>query len=181
MRRFWADRRRPVRTRSPERLQRLRRLFHLLSENERQRLRRLTGGLGRLGSVTDTDALDAVLLAADDADVDLLARCAAALLPDAGPDAPGGPDAERPSGRRRDRIAFRFGLDSPELGPFLASLRRNGLRAVVVERDDGARVFVEVTGASDLEVVRHMTLATSLRELVARLASHTLRGHRAGR
>ena len=183
MRRRWQDGADLPRLSPGGRVEALRRLRRALSDEEYRSLRRLTGGMRRLPFGADTDAMEHVLLEAGDDDVDLLVKCQTALASGPGqPERPAperAPDAARE--RRQPRIALSFAPDSPDLRPFLASLRRNGFRAVAIERSEGVTVFVEVRGASDLEVVRAMALVSSLRDLVARAEGHTLRGRQAGR
>lgn len=170
-------------------LDRLRRLVRTLSGDEHRALRQLTGGLGHLPFDDAGEALDHVLLSAGDDDMELLIKCQRALSgagePEAGGEPAGGADADpgggADPGRRQPRMAFAFDADAADLRPFLASLRRNGFRAVSVDGGERVTVFVEVHGTSDLEIVQTMALATSLRELVARATGHTLRGRRAGR
>jgi hypothetical protein len=167
------------------RLHHLQRLRQALTPDEYQAVRHLTAGLRRLP--LDGDDLEHVLLSARDDDLELLIKCQGALRdateaegdgPAVSP-SPGAAESAPP--RRQPRLSFTFEADAPELRPYLASLRRNGFRAVSVESADSVTVFVEVHGTSDLEVVQAMALATSLRDLVGRATGHTLRGHRAGR
>jgi hypothetical protein len=166
----------------PGRLGPLRRLRRALSADEYRSLRRLTQGMRHLPFGKDGDALEHVLLSARDEDMELLIKCQGALRPGGEPDAAEGEEAPGGAGdARQPRLAFGFDAESSDLRPFLASLRRNGFRAMSVENGDSVTVFVEVHGTSDLEVVQAMALATSLRDLVARASGHTLRGRRAGR
>lgn len=197
MRRLWRIPRGRYTVARAGRLDRLRHLVRALSGDEYRALHHLTGGLGHLPFDDDGDVLDHVLLSAGDDDMELLIKCQRALRgarepesdggmgggADGGTD--GGADADPASGagtgRRQPRMAFTFDADAADLRPFLASLRRNGFRAMSVDGVERVTVFVEVHGTSDLEIVQTMALATSLRELVARATGHTLRGRRAGR
>ena len=156
------------------------RLRRALSAAEYRRLRRLAGGPVHLAFDAHAEVVDRVLLAAGDDDMELLIKCQRALRHDGEPE--GDAAAASPlEPARPPRLSFAFEDDSRELGPFLASLRRNGFRAVSLEGGGAVTVIVEVHGTSDLEVVQAMALASSLRDLVARAAGHTLRGRPAGR
>lgn len=85
-------------------------------------------------------------------------------------------EAPRPS--PRDRLHFHFDMDSQVLNPFLASLRRNGFRAVTVESAAEVDVFVALGGITDLEVVREMELVQSLLEIVHGTVTRSVRGRR---
>lgn len=166
------------------RLNRLALLRRALSADEYRTLRRLTDGLRQLPFGPDGDALEHILLSARDEDLELLILCQRALRLEAEAEAPddsGTGAGGRGDSGQRPRLAFTFDVAAADLRPFLSSLRRNGFRAMSVENGDSVTVFVEVHGTSDLEVVQAMALATSLRDLVARAAGHTLRGRRAGR
>ena len=171
----------PYRTLGGGRLDALLRLRRALNANEYQSLRRLAGGPVQRAFDGRGEAADRILLTADDEDMELLMKCQRALRQDRERE---GDEAAMPRldpGARRPRLSFAFEGDSQELGPFLASLRRNGFRTMSLEGVGAVTVIVEVHGTSDLEVVQTMALASSLRELVARAAGHTLRGRNAGR
>lgn len=149
-------------------------------------------------------AMERLLLEADDEDLELLIKCQDSLdtlrsrpVPDADgavggandeaslqiPDHPD-PDRvplpawepARPS--PRDRLHFHFDMDSRVLGPFLASLRRNGFRTVAVESAQEIDVFVALGGSTDLEVVREMELVQSLLEIVQMTVTRSVKGRR---
>lgn len=110
---------------------RLRRLREALDEAEWRLLMRKTAGGLRL-PFDAPEEIDALLADADDATIELLARCESILdqPPAAGGDVQGA-----------DALVFIFDLDSLELGHFLGSLRRNGFRASTIE---GAQATVHV-------------------------------------
>lgn|GEM_PF-6508516 len=165
------------------RMDALLRLRRALSAPEYDALRRLVGGMRHLPFGRNADALEHLLLCARDDDMELLIKCERALTP-GGPVPGDGEDAAsdaEPARHERARLSFRFEADSRELRAFVGSLRRNGFRAVTVGHGIEAVVFVELGGASDLEIVRAMDLVRSVRDIVGWTAAHALRGHRVGR
>lgn len=155
----------------------------------------------------DETAMERLLLEAGDEDLELLIKCQdslesllASAAQSAGtrpvhglasdvagriadPSEPGdGPlpdldwEPQRPS--PRDRLHFHFDMESRILGPFLASLRRNGFRTVTVESAEEVDVFVALGGSTDLEVVREMELVQSLLEIVHMTATRSVKGRR---
>lgn len=171
------------------RMEHLRLLRRSLTTDEYRALRRLTGGMRHLPFDGDPDAEAHVLLAATDEDLELLAKCQAALQErgiGGGRVEDGDPEGDAAEGAgvgpvRAARLQFHFDEDSGELAAFLGSLRRNGFRAVSIDTGIEVTVFVDLDGQSDLEVVQSMRLAQSLREIVRRTAAHALKGHRVGR
>ncbi|MCL6595418.1 MAG: hypothetical protein K6V73_04310 [Firmicutes bacterium] len=175
------------------RLTALVRLRRLLTAAEYAAVRRLVGGMRHLplDGGGEGAVMEHVLLAGDDEDVELLIKCER-LLRDEGQDVDGSdplrpPEAEladtaqEGAGARAGHAVYRFEAGARDLAPYLASLRRNGLRAVSLQVGDTVTVFVDIAGATDLEVARSLELARSLRELVARTAGRGLRGRRVGR
>jgi len=188
-----------------ERRQAMAYLRGCLTEQEFERVSRLTREGRHLPFGPDGEAaLERLLLVAEDEDLELLIKCQSALETLASP--PGAADAfgagdpfvpardlagtaaddlaalegvlapPRPS--PRDRLHFRFEVDSRVLMPFLASLRRNGFRTVTVESAAEVDVFVALAGGTDLEVVRQMDLVQSLLEIVRETVTRTVRGRR---
>jgi hypothetical protein len=152
------------------------RLRRALTPEEYARVRRLTrDGRSLPVGPKGEEAMEHLLLRAQDEEVELLIRCQAVL----GELANAPPLPAQAASTARDRLRFRFDAGSRELAMFLASLERNGFRTLTVEERAGeVSVFVGLGGQSDLEVVREMDLVLSLREFVRRAQGGGVRGHR---
>lgn len=110
---------------------RLERLRAALEDSEWELLMHRTGGGSRM-PFDAPEQIDALLASADDATVELFAKCE--MILEEAPAAQSGTPHE-------DSLVYVFDLDALELGHFLGSLRRNGFRTATVE---GAQATVHV-------------------------------------
>jgi len=112
-----------------------------------------------------------VLMDADDALLDILARCES-VLTDADIEGQTGPPAPA-----EESFRFSFEAEGPELDHFLASLQKNSFSATTVI-DGEVHVFVRLEGLSDLEFFRLREMLRSLYEITAVVKGKRPKGHR---
>lgn len=142
-----------------------------LSEDEYALLLRATEGGRQLPFDPDPGSgAEAILIDADDALLELFARCEGILEIATKPRSP----SVRSS---PEQLVFTFEEGGAQLEHFLGSLMRNGFAASAVEAGE-THVFVHLEAMSDLEFHRAAEVVRSLYEVSAIAVGKRLRGHR---
>lgn|GEM_PF-5556839 len=142
-----------------------------LSEDDYALFLRATEGGRRLPFDPDAGSgAEAILVDADDALIDLFARCEDILEIAAEPRSPSAKCSS-------ERLVFTFEEGGAQLEHFLGSLMKNGFAASAVEAGE-THVYVHLEALSDLEFHRAAEVVRSLYEVSAIAVGKRLRGHR---
>lgn len=149
-------------------------LAEVLTDEERKLLQRLLSHRCWPFTPGKEAELEALLLTAEDVEVELLIKCQTAF--GVSEEGWGAPDPVQPEAP--ERLQFVFEREARDLDVFIGALARNHVQAVVVEDGREVAVLVTITAGSDHEFHQELERVRSLRELARQVAAGHLPGRR---